>query len=356
VEEEGDAMSLRRLLIVLVALTMVATGAAAPAAASHGTNGTICIVNDLGGDGNPFNASAAEGARAAEAKLHVDVEIADAETEAEIIANIDSFVSGGECDLIVGIGFIVAGPMEDFIVANPAQRFAVIDFTFFPSTYPNVADVFYLPNEAAFLAGYVAAGISETEKVGVFGGVPIPPVTLFMDGYALGVEYYNSVAGTSVEVLGWDPGTQTGLFSFDFQDPAAGQALASDLYHMGADTVFPVAGVTSLGALTEATERTAAGESVRVIGVDFDFHELFGDPERVILTSVVKDTGVAVFNQAAAVVDGTWAPGFAFEGLESGGVDISPFHKLNRAVPGFLKNDLKSIRAGIIDGSIPTLP
>jgi hypothetical protein len=177
-----------------------------------------------------------------------------------------------------------------------------------------------------------------------------------MDGYALGVDYYNSIYGTTVEVLGWDPDLQTGLFSFDFQDPAIGQALASDLYDAGADTVFPVAGLTGFGALWEAAERKAAGESVRVIGVDFDYYDFFGDPERVILTSVVKDTGVAVFNQTAALVDGTWMGDFVEEGLESGGVDIAPFHKLNRAVPGFLKNDLKSIRVGIIDGTIQTLP
>jgi basic membrane lipoprotein Med (substrate-binding protein (PBP1-ABC) superfamily) len=76
----------------------------------------------------------------------------------------------------------------------------------------------------------------------------------------------------------------------------------------------------------------------------------------VILTSVIKDYGPAVFNQIEALVDGTWNGGFVLEGLESGAVDIAPFHKLNRDVPGHLKNDLKAIRAGIIDGTIPTTP
>lgn len=349
-------MHLRRLIVVLVALTMVASVGVASAGASHGVNGKICVVNDMGGDENPFNVSAAEGTKAAQSKLHVDTETLDAATEADVTANIDAFVTRGDCDLIFGLGFNVAGLMEPFAVSNPAQRFALIDASFFPAFYPNVAEVFFLPNEAAFLAGYVAAGISETGKVGVFGGAPVLPVTLFMDGYAFGVDHYNSIHGTNVEVLGWDPDLQTGLFSFDFGNPAIGQSLASDLYDAGADTVFPVAGRTSFGALTEASERKVGGESVRVIGVDFDWSRALGDPDRVILTSVVKDTGVAVFNQTASLVAGTWMGGFWFEGLESGGVDIAPFGKLNRAVPGFLKNDLDSIRAGIIDGSIPTLP
>ena len=348
-------MHVRRLFVVLVALTMVATVGVTPAGASHGVNGKICIVNDLDGDESPFNTSAAEGAKAAQSKFHVNTETLNADTEAEITANIDYFVTGGDCDLIIGLGFIVGFLMEPFITANPDQDFVTIDFGF-GGLYPNVAEVIFSPNEGAFLAGYVAAGISETGKVGVFGGWPIPPVTLFMDGYALGVDYYNTIYGTNVEVLGWDPDLQTGLFSFDFVNPAIGQALASDLYDAGADTVFPVAGVTGFGALWEATERTAVGESVRVIGVDFDWFGMVGDPDRVILTSVVKDWGVAVFNQTAALVDGTWMGGFVFEGLESGGVDIAPSHKLNWAVPGFLRNDLKSSRADIVDGSIQTLP
>ena len=117
-----------------------------------------------------------------------------------------------------------------------------------------------------------------------------------------------------------------------------------------------MAGATSLGALYEAVERKTAGDKVRVIGVDYDWSKVLGDPERVILTSVIKDFGVAVFNQITALVNGTWSGGEVYEDLSSSGVDIAPFHKLNRAVPGFLKNDFKTLRTGIIDGTIPTMP
>jgi len=336
-------------------MAVIASLGVVPAAASHGVNGNVCVVNSLGGDEDPLNASAAVGTKAARSQLHVETETLNGVTEADIVANIDAFVTAGDCDLIIGIGFIVGFLMEPFIQANPDQAFSLIDFSF-GGAYPNLAEVVFLPNQAGFLAGYVAAGISETGKVGVFGGLPIPPVTLFMDGYALGVEWYNATYGSSVEVLGWDPDLQTGLFTFDFNDPAVGQALASDLYDLGADTVFPVAGYTSFGALIEAIDRMAAGDTARVIGVDFDWSGAFGDPDRVILTSVVKDFGVAVFNQIAALVGDTWTGGVVLEGLEGGAVDIGPFFRLNPAVPGFLKNDLMAIRVGIIDGSIPTTP
>jgi basic membrane protein A len=315
----------------------------------------ICVVNAQGGSDDPYNLSVAEGVKRASSKLHVEDTTLDGTTEAEVVANIDAFVTSGDCDLIIGVAFIVAGLLEPFIIANPGQSFAVIDGSF-DGIYGNVVEVVFLVNEAAFLAGYVAAGISETGKVGVFGGVPIGGVTHFMDGYALGVDYFNAHYGASVEVLGWDPDTQTGLFSFNFDNPADGQALASDLYDLGADTVFPVAGFTSLGALDEAALRKAAGEKVRVIGVDYDWSGTFGDPDRVILTSVIKDYGPAVFDQIEALVNGTWQGGTVEEGLESNYVDIAKFQKLKKDVPGFIKRDLKDIRDGIINGSIPTTP
>ncbi len=326
---------------------------AVPAAAHHGSNGTICIVNDIGGPDTPFSVSDRD-MRRAEARFRVDVEIADSATEAEIAANIDQFVTSGECDLIVGMGFIVAFALEPFAAGNPAQLFASIDGVL-SQRYPNVAEVVFEVDEPSFLAGYVAAAVSETGKVGVFGGLPIPPVTDFMDGYALGVEKYNAAYGADVEVLGWDVDTRDGLFTFDFGNPALGQGLASDLYDMGADTVFPVAGFTSFGALDEAKLRKGAGDDVRVIGVDYDWSKQLGDPDRVILTSVVKDGRRAVYNQIKALVRGTWTDGFVYEGL-GGAAYMAPFRKLRRVVPGFIRRDLPCLRRGIINGTIPTMP
>ena len=315
----------------------------------------MCIVNSVGGPEDPFNAAAAAGAKEAKAKLHVEVVALDADTDADITANIDTFVTAGDCDLIIGLGFITSFLLEQFIDANPAQQFAVIDFTF-GGLYDNLAEVVFRVDQAGFLAGYIAAGISDTGKIGVFGGLPIPSVTAFMDGYTLGAQWFNAEYGATSRYSDADPDLQTGIFSFNFDNPADGQAIANGLYDQGADTVFPVAGFTSVGAWLEAAERKVAGENVRVIGVDYDWAGTFGDPDRVVLTSAVKDYGPAVYNQIAALVNGTWSGGKILEDLSSGAVDIAPFHKLNRDVPGFLKNDLKELRAGIIEGTVPTMP
>ena len=44
-----------------------------------------------------------------------------------------------------------------------------------------------------------------------------PTVTIFMDGFAQGVEYYNEDKGKNVQVLGWDTGTQDGIFTGGFE-------------------------------------------------------------------------------------------------------------------------------------------
>jgi basic membrane protein A len=315
----------------------------------------ICVVNEPGGSESVFNRSVAEGLDRASSELNVKTATLDAETPDELRGNIQRFVDHGNCDLIIGVGFLVWAPMDELAGLYPDQRFVILD-PGFAGPHDNVAAMMFRVDQASFLAGYVAAGISETDAVGVFGGIPIEPVTMFMDGYALGVEWFNAENGASVVVHGWDPETQAGLFSGDFTDRPLGQALASGLYDDGADTVFPVAGLTGFGALDEAGERKAAGELVRVIGVDFDWSDEFGDPDEVILTSVVKDLGVATYNQIEALVDGSWEAGTFWQGLETGAVYLAPFHELDDQVPEAIKDALEGIRQGIIDGTIPTRP
>jgi basic membrane protein A len=86
--------------------------------------------------------------------------------------------------------------------SKSAQKFFVIDWSTIP--FDNVWNQFYATDQPAFLAGYLAAAATKTGKVATFGGIQYPVVTIYMDGFALGVEYYNQKHGTRVEVLGWE--------------------------------------------------------------------------------------------------------------------------------------------------------
>lgn len=336
--------------------------AAAPTAADDKGNrgnsptSTACLVADTGGfaDGT-FNADALAGAERAARRFDVSLVTADPRFDAGITSTLDRWVSSSRCDLIIGVGFQVGALMEPFVAAHQDQRFAVLDYV--SSSNGSVASILFAVNEPAFLAGYVAAAANDTGKVATYGGADFPSVTNFMNGYALGVDYFNARRGGDVEVLGWDVDSQSGVFTGDFQNPEAGYTVANDFFDQGADTVMPVAGLTGLGTYWAAVERKQDGEEVRVVYVDFDpFREFNGDQPAVLLTTVLKSTGVATYHQIQALARGTWAPGVLEEDLASGGVAIAPFHRTKRQVPAYVRSDLRKIRTGIINGSIPTLP
>lgn len=329
---------------------------AAPVSAAKGDRPTVCLIGDniVSGDFIEYS-GLLSGLEKAEKKLKVNTEVFLADDQTQFIPALEEFTAPGACDLIIGAGFMVGIEMVPFIETNPDQAFTILDFEYFPK-YENVSEVLFRVDQAAFLAGYLAAGLSQTGKVGVYGGIQFNRVTEFMDGYALGAAYYNDQHGTAVEVLGWDPWIQDGLFVGNFWDMDLAKDITQDLFEAGADTVFAVAGGLGFGSLEVAVEWKAAGEDVRVIQPDFDWSAAYGDPDRLLLTSVLKEYDEAVYHAVEAFVNGSWEGGQIWEDLASEGVDIARFHKTNNQVPGYLKNDLKAIRLGIMEGSIPTMP
>jgi basic membrane protein A and related proteins len=99
----------------------------------------------------------------------------------------------------------------------------------------------------------------------------VPPVTDFMDGFALGVQYYNKVNGTDVEVLGWDPQRHDGLFVGGFCCAAQGRETTQQLLALGADVILPVAG-TNVGPGAEYAVKEHGNSYI--IGVDTDWAQV----------------------------------------------------------------------------------
>ena len=309
---------------------------------------TACQVTDTGGiDDNSFNQTAWKGVQDAQATLGVEGRFLESQAETDYEANINSLL-GGACDVIITVGFLLGDATRDAALANPEQKFSIVDYAYDP-TIPNVLGQVYATDEAAFLAGYLAAGMTQTGIVGTFGGINIPPVTIFMDGFVRGVDHHNAEKGTSVTVLGWDVESREGLFTNNFDSLDDGRAFAQNLYDEGADIVLPVAGPVGLGSATLADELGPG--ALKIIGVDADLY--FTDPEKghVYLTSITKRMDATVMAVIEAVKDGTFEGGVLVGRLENGGVDLAPFHDMEDAVPAELKAELEALRAAIIDGS-----
>jgi len=183
--------------------------------------------------------------------------------------------------------------------------------------------------------------------VGTFGGIKIPPVTIFMKGFEAGVKYYNQKHGTNVEVLGWDTAKDEGLFTGNFESTDDGRRFAESLMDEGADIILPVAGPVGLGSAAACKER-----GTMLIGVDTDWYISAPEFKEVYLTSILKNMDVAVFDAIKAVTRGTFKGGVYVGTLKNNGVGIAPFHEFEDKVPAELKAEIEQARQDIINGVI----
>ncbi|PWB54804.1 MAG: hypothetical protein C3F13_05960 [Anaerolineales bacterium] len=311
----------------------------------------VCQVTDTGGiDDKSFNATAWKGVTDAETQLGVEGKYLESQQQTDYEKNINAFISEG-CNLIITVGFLLGDATKAAAEANPDQKFSIVDYAYDPAI-PNVLGQVFATDQAAFLAGYVAAAVSKTGKVGTFGGIQIPTVTTFMDGYAMGVKYYNEKNGAKVEVLGWDPATQTGLFTGNFESTDDGRTMGQSLMDEGADVIMPVAGPVGLGTAAAALERGGT----YIVGVDNDWYNTSPEYASILLTSVLKNMDITTLEAIKSVQDGTFQGGVTVGTLENGGVGLADFHDLASVVPDAVKTDLETVKAGVIDGSINVKP
>ncbi len=329
------------------------SGTATGGASEVGTDNsdyTGCIVSDQGGfDDRSFNQSSYEGLMSAEEDFGITTREAESTSPSDFTPNVNSMLQAG-CDSIIGVGFLLGDTIKPIAADNPDTHFIGVDVT--DTEFPdNVQRIIYDTAQGAFLAGYLSAGVSETGKVATYGGAEIPTVTIFMDGFAAGVEYYNEQKDADVQVLGWNREAKNGSFTGDFENQAAGKTNTTNFINEGADVIMPVAGPVGLGTLDAVTEANAAGKDAKVVWVDSDGYETT-DQGEVILTSVMKLMGDAVHDVLEADLAGEFSSEPYVGTLENGGVALAPFHDLDSAVSEELKAELDQIKAGIIDGSI----
>lgn len=343
-------------------LTLAACGSAPEESSSGGEGGDsassdfkACMVSDAGGfDDKSFNESGYAGLTAAESELGIEIATAESSDPSQFETNIDNLVNQ-DCNLIFTVGFLLAPATGTQAQANEDTEFAIIDSTAQDENgdaieVDNVKPLSFDTAQAAYLAGYVAAGTSETGTVATYGGVEIPTVTIFMDGFADGVAAYNEAHDADVELLGWDKEAQEGSFTGDFEDQAKGKALSDTFYSQGADIIMPVAGPVGSGTLASAKE----DDGRYVIWVDTDGYESIDDEEAkpLILTSVMKGITPAVQDVATAAANDEFDNEPYIGTLENEGVGIAPYHDLEGQVPAELQDEVEQLKQDIIDGTV----
>ena len=145
-----------------------------------------------------------------------------------------------------------------------------------------------------FLGGYLAAGMTKTGKVATFGGEDFGTVTIYMDGFWDGVQYYNKQHHANVQVLGWNEQTQKGEFTGDFTNQTKGQTVTQTFISEGADVIFPVAGNVGLGAAKAVQHADDSGGNVNMLWVDTDGCVSAAQYCKYFISSVTKGIQAAV--------------------------------------------------------------
>ena len=203
----------------------------------------------------------------------------------------------------------------------------------------NVLNITYAQNEGSFLAGYIAAAVSETGVVGAVGGEDSDTINDFIVGYKQGAEYYAAEKGGSVKV-------ETN-YSNDYDDPAKGKECAKALHDLGADVIFQIASKAGDGVFEAAQEG-----NFYAIGVDSDQKYIADD---VIICSMKKEVGTSIYEAIKAYLNGDtslWGTTWIAD-MSNGYVGIGYGEEgSTQQVPDEVKAEVEALAAKIVSGEI----
>ena len=250
----------------------------------------IALVYSVGGvDDNPFNSAARDGIIAVENLYDVSVDVAIPNNGADIKRFLNDFAEEGY-DVVVGVGFLAYDPIVAASYRNRGAQFALLDGP--PELErDNIWVATFQHNGGGFLAGATAANASGADNVGFIGGMDVPVIREFRQGFIDGVRAVPEWSGAQVIDLAEPPHVLptgkliwTAYISNDpdgFSDPAAARELGEAMIARGCDVIFPAAGASSQGIIELAAEK-------RCCAIGIDGNQDRDAPPGWILTSVMK--------------------------------------------------------------------
>ena len=265
----------------------------------------IGMISDTGGvNDESFNQSTWEGLQQAQEKYgkdKVQVKYVESSQEADYTPNIETFVEE-DLDLIIGVGYKMAGAIEEASKNYPDVQFAIIDHSY-EKQPENVTSLIYEDNTAAYLAGLVAAKKTETNKVAFIGGIKSATLDKFEYGFRAGVKAANPNCELTVRYLN------------SFSDSALAKSVANQMHKDGVDVIYTAAGAAGTGAIEAAKEANKYA-----IGVDRDQSDL---APKNVLTSALKKVNVGVYDTVKEFIEGKLKGGQEkVYGLKEDGVGI----------------------------------
>ncbi len=259
-------------------------------------------------------------------------------------------ISDEDWDIIIVGTWQMQEMLQEIAPMYPEKKYIIFDTSVDYENFDlgNVYSINYKQNEGSFLAGALAAKVTNSDmelanaekRIGFLGGMDIPVINDFLVGYIQGAQYVDEDIKVEISYIG------------NFDDSAKGKELALAQYGMGADIGFNVAGQAGLGQLDAAKE-----QGKYAIGVDSDQALLFADsdPEKanLIVTSMLKRVDNSIVRAIDMHFEGTLPYGTAENlGFAEGAVGLADNEYFNTLVSDDVRGELQEIQEMIINGEI----
>lgn len=341
-------------LFSIVAILMIAAMVLTACKGAGSSDLKVGLVTDVGGvNDKSFNQSAWAGVQKAAAEFGFEANYIESKQPTDYEKNIDQFATE-DYDVIITVGFLMGDSTAVKARQYPEIKFGIIDNSYFPTEgsvacgadvtdcyddggLKNVTSLMFQEDQVGFLAGVLAAGMSQTGTVCSVSGMEIPPVVRFITGYQAGAKWMRSDV------------TTLNVYIPSFTDPAKGKETGISMIGQGCDVIFGCGGNTGNGGLLAAKE-----QGLMAIGVDVDQYNTYPEVADALLTSAAKNVDVAVYEYLKSIVDGTDTAGIFTANIENGGVGLAPYHDWDAKIPAEVKEKVDEAMAGLKDGSIST--
>jgi basic membrane protein A len=321
---------MKRIFMLLVSLVLVfALTAPVPVKADPVTV-TLVLEGGLG-DKSLYD-SAYEGLQMLVNEFQVNAKVVECKQDASQFTP-QLAAAAQESNYVVAVGRELYEGLQVAAPAAPGVKFIYVDQAL--EGIPNLLSITYAANEGSFLAGYVAAKLSKSHKVGAVGGMNDAATNDFLAGYRQGARY--AVPSISVE----------SYYTRNYQSPKAGRDSATALIDRGCDVLFAVTGKSGEGVI-----ETAAKEGKYVIGSDAD--QKYINPD-VVVASMKKNVGLSIYTAIKNdIATGVWNGGSVWLADMAGGfVDIGyGAAEMAQQVSDELKAQVENIKQMIINKEI----
>ena len=318
------------VLLALLILTAVSCG---PKEDKGTSSKKVGIVLSTGGLGDQsYNDAAYEGLKRAEKELGISFRFVEPANPSEFYQFLRDF-SEADFDLIIGIGFQMADALKAVAKDYPSMNYLMVDE---PINLPNVKSAVFDEAEGSFLAGVLAGLMTKNERIGFIGGMDVPLIKRFGNGFFAGARYINKDIKLNEAYCG-------GLNPFN--DPAKGKEIAISMIEQGADVLYHAAAGSGMGVFEASDER-----NIFAIGVDSNQDSI---RKGTILSSMLKKIDVGIYTVIKDLVNGEFQSGISIFNVANDGVGLTEF-EFTKDIIG--NENLMRIEEKTTDDSISKIP